>query len=380
MTQYEQDPLAHPDEDPSSGYFQNSLAHPQNSPVHPSASEKQLPEYPQSFPDLETPLPEEASAPKRKSIFPVVVIILLFLIVAMALCAWLVLSANSSEDPPKKQDGASAAHSHSWTQATCTSPETCALCGKTQGSATEHSWSAATCTSGGICNVCGIKGSEPLGHLWSGASCTQPQTCQHCGISSGSAPGHSWQDATCTQPRTCSQCNSTEGASLGHIWQDATFAAPRTCQRCAQTSGSAVSYSHISVENEVENIRQLYHQINDGRSNGTYQETKPRDGVKLYHDSLGRLVCIKISKNVSGLGPYSSSYYRSYYFSNGKLVFAFFEGTDSHRLYFYDEMLMRWRYSPSSENYDVAYNYDFQFSEDYLNWEQLALTEAGSYQ
>ncbi len=62
--------------------------------------------------------------------------------------------------------------SHNYTDATCTTPKTCTLCGQTSGS--------------------------ELGHTYSVASCTVPQTCNRCGATNGSAAGHKWTDITQT--------------------------------------------------------------------------------------------------------------------------------------------------------------------------------------
>ncbi|MBQ9045319.1 MAG: hypothetical protein IJ112_05175 [Oscillospiraceae bacterium] len=101
---------------------------------------------------------------------------------------------------------------HVWKPADCENPETCAICGRTRGSANGHDWSDATCT--------------------------EPQTCSVCGETRGSAAGHSWRDATCTEPKTCTVCGLTEGAALGHDWQPATYSAPMTCSRCGESVGA----------------------------------------------------------------------------------------------------------------------------------------------
>lgn len=54
--------------------------------------------------------------------------------------------------------------SHEWEEATCTAPQTCAKCGKTEGEALGHTWTDATCTEDAVCTVCGEKGTSALGH------------------------------------------------------------------------------------------------------------------------------------------------------------------------------------------------------------------------
>lgn len=100
---------------------------------------------------------------------------------------------------------------HSWKPATCIRPETCSICGKTQG--------------------------VPLGHKWTAATCTEPETCSRCGETVGAALGHKWRDATCTEPKTCRRCGVTEGRAAGHSWAEATYDAPKTCLVCGEQTG-----------------------------------------------------------------------------------------------------------------------------------------------
>ncbi len=53
-------------------------------------------------------------------------------------------------------------------------------------------------------------------HSWTDATCTTPKTCSICGATNGDVLGHSWKDATCTTPKTCSVCSATEGEANGH--------------------------------------------------------------------------------------------------------------------------------------------------------------------
>ena len=117
-------------------------------------------------------------------------------------------------------------HAHTWNDATCIVPKTCAVCGETEGSALGHKWQNATCTAPKTCSTCGETEGSALGHKWQNATCTAPKTCSTCGETEGSALGHKWQNATCTAPKTCSTCGETDGAALGHKWQG------NTCTSC----------------------------------------------------------------------------------------------------------------------------------------------------
>lgn len=82
-------------------------------------------------------------------------------------------------------------------------------------------------------------------HSWQEATCTTPKTCSKCGATEGSAAGHSWKDATCTAPKTCAKCDATEGSAVGHEEvikpaKHATFSVPGLtegsyCKLCGKT-------------------------------------------------------------------------------------------------------------------------------------------------
>lgn len=81
-------------------------------------------------------------------------------------------------------------------------------------------------------------------HTWSNATCTTPKTCAECGITEGTATGHNWNDATCTTPKTCTECGTTEGIATGHNWLDATCTAPMTCAECGITEGTVLEHAY----------------------------------------------------------------------------------------------------------------------------------------
>ncbi len=116
---------------------------------------------------------------------------------------------------------------HEWADATCSEPQTCVKCGKTEG--------------------------EPLGHIWENATCEEPETCSRCGDTKGEALGHSWTEATCEAPRTCSVCSKTEGESLGHTygaWQLNGIDVDRTrqCETCGGTESQSFDAQTIVAE------------------------------------------------------------------------------------------------------------------------------------
>ena len=145
--------------------------------------------------------------------------------------------------------------SHNYSEATCTAPRKCTICGATSGNALGHiySWVTSkepTCTGTGlkmkICSRCSAKDGNQIipanGHNYSEATCTSPRTCKICKITSGSALGHSYSEATCTSPRTCKICKATSGSALGHRYSEATCIKPKTCTICGATEGSVLKH------------------------------------------------------------------------------------------------------------------------------------------
>ena len=90
-------------------------------------------------------------------------------------------------------------HLHTWVDATCTAPKTCASCGATEGNTADHNWNAATCTAPKTCTTCGTTEGNAAGHNWKDATCSDPKTCTICGTTSGLTAGHTFSDGKCTQ-------------------------------------------------------------------------------------------------------------------------------------------------------------------------------------
>ncbi len=126
---------------------------------------------------------------------------------------------------------------HAWQEADCAKPQTCTVCGETEGEALGHSWQQADCTKPQTCTVCGETEGEALGHSWQQADCTKPQTCTVCGETESETLGHSWQQADCVRPQTCSVCGETQGEATGHDWQEADYFSPQKCALCGETQG-----------------------------------------------------------------------------------------------------------------------------------------------
>ncbi|MBQ9762506.1 MAG: hypothetical protein IJV82_05450, partial [Oscillospiraceae bacterium] len=107
------------------------------------------------------------------------------------------------------KDSYVSASGHSWSEATCTAPMTCTACGKTNGNALGHSYKSVvttgTCLTDGYttytCLVCGHSYKDNYvtasGHSWTDATCTAPMTCTVCGNTAGTALGHSYVGGVC---------------------------------------------------------------------------------------------------------------------------------------------------------------------------------------
>lgn len=54
-------------------------------------------------------------------------------------------------------------------------------------------------------------------HTWREATCTSPKTCTTCGATSGSTANHQWRDATYDAPKTCIVCGATTGSALNPL-------------------------------------------------------------------------------------------------------------------------------------------------------------------
>ena len=64
-------------------------------------------------------------------------------------------------------------------------------------------------------------------HSYLNATCTSPKKCS-CGATAGTALGHQFSSATCTSPRTCNRCGMVEGSALGHNYVS------NKCVRCGK--------------------------------------------------------------------------------------------------------------------------------------------------
>ncbi len=109
---------------------------------------------------------------------------------------------------------------HTFTEATCTEPETCTRCGATRGEPLGHAYDEATCTEAAICARCGFSHGEPLGHVFLPATCLEPEICARCGQEQGKPLGHDYSEPTYQSPAICLRCGHEDGEPLPAALKD----------------------------------------------------------------------------------------------------------------------------------------------------------------
>ena len=208
---------------------------------------------------------------------------------------------------------------HDWTDATCTEPKTCSICGETEGEALGHSWSEGSCTEDRVCTVCGEVAEAAPGHDWTDATCTEPKTCKSCDETEGEALGHTWVDADCETPKTCSVCGETEGEALGHDYadgicsvcgeEDPKYRAPLSgLLRVAGNDRFATSFAVADqmlwemAEEKFDSVIVAYsHNFPDALT-GSYLAAVKKAPILLYHDSMADEVLAYIQENLKAEG------------------------------------------------------------------------------
>ncbi len=169
------------------------------------------------------------------------------------------------------------------TEATCTTggytTHTCSNCGDSYTDsvvdAKGHTAGAeATCTSPQTCTVCGEILKSENGHVPGAEStCTTAQTCTFCGEEINPALGHDMihddaQDATCTEDgyssgSVCSRCGHTEGKTIipakGHkAGAAATCTTNQICTVCGVELAEATGHNYSEIITEPTCIKDGY--------------------------------------------------------------------------------------------------------------------------
>ena len=159
---------------------------------------------------------------------------------------------------------------HMFAEATCSEPKICTICKRSEGTPLGHNYVTAetvqpTCATAGhtkyACSRCNDSYTTRIPvipHSYAQATCTKPQTCAVCGHTNGTALGHNYQitkqvSATCTAKgytqHTCSRCADTyqdKIPMLPHNFSAATCTQPQTCATCGATKGNALTHNYVN--------------------------------------------------------------------------------------------------------------------------------------
>lgn len=127
-------------------------------------------------------------------------------------------------------------HVHNYEETVAVTPPTC----------TEDGYTTHTCRCGDSKVDSEVKAP---GHTMSEATCTTPKVCSVCGTTEGKALGHVWLDATCTAPKTCDRCKETIGAALGHS-ETTVKGYAETCTETGLTDGVQCSRCKVWIKEQ----------------------------------------------------------------------------------------------------------------------------------
>ncbi len=245
-----------------------------------------------------------------KKHFTLLFIVLLLIVPIIALSACGADDTSPNDNPSYDAD---RPHEHQWTDATCTTPKTCSLCGKTEGKLAEHALVTdpsvdPTCTEAGKttgehCSVCGevVKQQTEInasGHSWQAATCIKAAYCTICGTESGAKLDHDFADATCQSPKICKRCETKEGSALPHDYADATCIEAKTCNNCGAKDGEPLGHTYsnnkcirckqVDPETVFENlvvIDSKYYTASDEKFTDSYGNTYDHANIYQYNTS-----------------------------------------------------------------------------------------------
>lgn len=193
---------------------------------------------------------------------------------------------------------------HNWLDATCTKPQTCAACGKEKGDPLEHAWQEATCQKPQTCAECGLETGVPIEHNWKSATCLKLKTCADCGLETGEFAEHDWRRATCQTPKTCGVCGTQTGGLGDHVWKDATYNDPKICTLCSEKTGTKKSPSSPIGLQDI---------ASSATASSVYRgdDLGSHDADKMYDGRLST----NWTENVpgSGIGEYATIYFDGTY-------------------------------------------------------------------
>lgn len=227
-------------------------------------------------------------------------------------------NGSSTENTQSSETESETVCEHEFTEANCTEPAFCTICGEVNGEALGHTLTEATCSAAAVCTVCEETVGEPLEHSFSEATCSTPATCSVCGVTEGGTKDHSYSAATCTSAAKCTVCGATSGNAKGHSYSAATCVTPATCSVCGATGSygghsyqdgvcahcgkSSPASTAINLTASMETA--LF--IGDSRTEGLRLYTKEYTGTADFFSATSSSVSGIINKNarveVAGVG------------------------------------------------------------------------------
>lgn len=167
------------------------------------------------------------------------------------------------------------------------------------------------------------------------------------------------------------EANKSETKSIPEPAKENLSAEP---SKVSNASSSHTSVANSQIENEVSKIRKIYNIDSDAIDSNNYDVSYLENGSTVYSRN-GSTKRIDVPKGLDDI-PYS----RSYTYSEGSLIFAYIESSDSHRLYFKNDTLFRWRYAQNAGSPDNAINHDNSFdSNEYVYWSDIAVEDGYKY-
>ena len=164
----------------------------------------------------------------------------------------------------------------------------------------------------------------------------------------------------------------TATASLEATATPTVTPAPTATATPTPTTTASAPVPSVDVESEVIRIREAYNAIESEYENGSMVEVN-NNGAQKYVGSNGKM------KVIAPSGDNNIPYEQYYYYIDNELIFAYFDASDSYRLYFSDNKLIRLRYCKDADDYENAVNHDLENSSEYAYWERAALDAAARY-
>ena len=128
--------------------------------------------------------------------------------------------------------------------------------------------------------------------------------------------------------------------------------------------------SDNDIEAEVLSIRDRCNEITANITSGQYSESVLQDETAVYCDGSQLQAAILQAEENGNI------YWKWYYYSDGDLIFAYYEKEDELCFYFKDNRMIRWTYSEEALDEQEAVNHDLEQNEEYRNWETEVLAES----